>query len=521
MTIQATRNVFLIGATKTGKTTLARRLAEDLGLTHVSASAWLRGRPDVPAPVADDAPMRERVAFTEAITRRARAELSRDPDVCVDFLRQAHPSLDDGGFVVEGIRNPRDFLLLFRPERDLVLYLDFAANPHPPTTFERDGIAVIHALTTWLVLQGVTPSDRVHGFRIDAVRGQSGPCGDRHRIPGPAASAPCWDIDELLIYASVWVEARLEGGGAPKKRLVSPEQAERIARVLVTLEKEDDPRWIANVVMIAGYRVVAVQLKTDAEERAQTAREAIVRALVGSDVIPFRQLVHAPLDVPLYGWVENRVLQDDDPAVEGWSPAQVFALSSYAGHALTVQIRLANGAVFSYVPLHRVRFSDPAAGAIVDRLDLRELVYHDCPDERIAVTTYPHLRGAVRAYIAARKTWRTGTYLATVDWYTGNDLLHLVMLANGQLAALPSHKVLFAPPADVDALPAYKKLHAEWRVDEGAERLRAFVASLGDVVIPDVTLTAEDYAAFSMADPNDAPSEDPLPPNAPEGKDPT
>lgn len=409
MTIQATRNVFLIGATKTGKTTLARRLAEDLGLTHVAASAWLRGRPDVPAPVADDAPMRDRVAFTEAITRRAREELARDPDVCVDFLRQEHPRFDDGGFVVEGIRNPRDFLLLFRPERDLVLYLDFAANPHPPTTFERDGIATIRAITTWLVLQGITPTEHVYGFRLDAVRGQSGPCEDRHRIPGPAASAPCWDIDELLIFASVWVEARLDGGMASKKRLV-----------------------------------------------------------------------HAPLDVPLSGWVENRVLQDDDPAVEGWSPAQVFALSSYAGHALTVQVRLANGAVFSYVPLHRVRFSDPTSGELRDRLELRELVYHDCPDERIAVTAYPHLRGAVRAYIAPRETWRSGTYLATVDWYTGNDLLHLVLLDNGQLAALPSHKVLFRPPAGVDALPAYKKLRAEWHADKGghadsgAKNLRAF-----------------------------------------------
>lgn len=58
------------------------------------------------------------------------------------------------------------------------------------------------------------------------------------------------------------------------------EEAEKIAEKLVTIEKEDDLRWVANVVMIAGYRVVAAQLKTDAVERAKSAREAIVQVLL-------------------------------------------------------------------------------------------------------------------------------------------------------------------------------------------------------------------------------------------------
>lgn len=61
---------------------------------------------------------------------------------------------------------------------------------------------------------------------------------------------------------------------------VTREEAEKIAEKLVTLGKEDDPRWIANVVMIAGYRVVASQLKTDAVELAKSAREAIVQMLL-------------------------------------------------------------------------------------------------------------------------------------------------------------------------------------------------------------------------------------------------
>jgi hypothetical protein len=57
-------------------------------------------------------------------------------------------------------------------------------------------------------------------------------------------------------------------------------EAERIAARLVTVEKEDDPRWVANVVMVAGHRVVAERSRHHAEERAHVLRDAIVRALV-------------------------------------------------------------------------------------------------------------------------------------------------------------------------------------------------------------------------------------------------
>ena len=53
-------------------------------------------------------------------------------------------------------------------------------------------------------------------------------------------------------------------------------------------------------------------------------------------------------------------------------------------------------------------------------------------------------------------------YIASIDWYCGNDLLHFIALANGQFALLPSHKIMFGDGDE--PLPDYEKLRAEWRV---------------------------------------------------------
>jgi hypothetical protein len=56
-----------------------------------------------------------------------------------------------------------------------------------------------------------------------------------------------------------------------------------------------------------------------------------------------------------------------------------------------------------------------------------------------------------------------GTYRFTVDWYRGNDLLHCISLANGQVAFLPNHKVKFGAGHRPGFEP-YKKMRNTWRV---------------------------------------------------------
>lgn len=160
---------------------------------------------------------------------------------------------------------------------------------------------------------------------------------------------------------------------------------------------------------------------------------------------------------PIHTSVRAEYLYNMDPARAGeLRPCTVFAVSSYLGNAPTFQILLPDGAVFSYVPpnaLVNPPVSEPA-------LELADLVYHDCKSVDIAVQAFDVLRGPVLAYFKRRDLWLAATYLFTIDWYTGNEMLHCLSLANGQYALLPSHKAKFGdhPPG----FEPYKKIKREW-----------------------------------------------------------
>lgn len=157
--------------------------------------------------------------------------------------------------------------------------------------------------------------------------------------------------------------------------------------------------------------------------------------------------------------VDARFLYDGDPAYAGSSErGTAFAVSSYPGDALTLQVLLDNGALFSYLPLHAVAhmpLREPT-------LELSDLVYANCPGDTIEVTRYPFLDGNVNAYLRRRKEWIGGSYVCTIDWPKDNEQFHLLALENGQYAALPNHKVKFKNgPRE---MPPYRKLHATWQV---------------------------------------------------------
>lgn len=144
-------NIFVIGPSKTGKTPLADRLAASLGFARVSGSEWVRTQ-FKPGP--------DPSTFLADITAYSQQELQRNPDVCVDFIFQKYNLVGKGGFVIEGLRNPRDFMLLFRPERDLVLFLDYYNNPVTPTDFEEKGIRLISSTVSWMVTNKLLDSKR-------------------------------------------------------------------------------------------------------------------------------------------------------------------------------------------------------------------------------------------------------------------------------------------------------------------------------------------------------------------------
>lgn len=177
--------------------------------------------------------------------------------------------------------------------------------------------------------------------------------------------------------------------------------------------------------------------------------------------------VHA--DIPEFSaFVRSEFLYDMDPAYEGQTePCTVFAVSSYKGHYPTFKILLKNGSLFDYIPAHALlvgRTKAPHGSMTLDELCFSKT----CPDHSITVNAHTVLAGKFAeniCWIPQRKVFvEVDRYICTVDWYLSNQNAHLVVLAHGQVAFVPNHKVLFlAKPTDEVKLQPYRRLRQEWK----------------------------------------------------------
>lgn len=355
-------SIFIVGPTGIGKTTLADRIATHFGLLRVSGSEWVKRRFG-PFTGGDKA------AYTAAITAYSRRALGVDPRACVSYLRHNY-DLDGAALVIEGLRNPHDFHQLFRPERDVVIVLQFRDSAGS-SSFEIGGVRLIRDGLQWLIEQEIMHHDRVLTFAVSAVAEMDGVA------------------EQVLAHPAV-----------------------------VTTARPSDPSTTS------GW-------------------------------------VHHEIS-PLRAWLRAEFLHDLDPQHAGsYVPCRIFAVSSYAGHVPTLQVLLDDGGVFSYLPPQAFRLVPPEVDA-APAAEPEDLVYHACPMHEFSVHHHAALAGPVQAYLRRNARWLRGRYLFTVEWFLGNDLLHAIALESAQLAFLPQHKLRFGA-GDPQPLPAYRKLHAEWR----------------------------------------------------------
>lgn len=137
--------------------------------------------------------------------------------------------------------------------------------------------------------------------------------------------------------------------------------------------------------------------------------------------------------------------------------AEIIGVSAYVGQPLTFHVLIEGHSIFSDIPIHALCKHEP-----IGALNKILLPHINCPDYNIDVFILNDLKSKVPvAYFKKSNTWLVGTYLFTVDFFKENELMHLLLLVNGQFAFVPNHKINWNNKLE---LPDYKKLKQNWSI---------------------------------------------------------
>lgn len=149
--------VFVIGQSGSGKTPFAEMIAPRLGVPFYSASEWLK-------PITQGKAFLTKQEHIDGLTAISIKELQKNPNACLDYLRANHDLTQP--CVIEGVRNPRDFIHLVDLNKDLLVFLNRKPNPYRPSTFDR-GVVVISDYVHWVVANGLMDKERRVNFMYE------------------------------------------------------------------------------------------------------------------------------------------------------------------------------------------------------------------------------------------------------------------------------------------------------------------------------------------------------------------
>ena len=153
---------------------------------------------------------------------------------------------------------------------------------------------------------------------------------------------------------------------------------------------------------------------------------------------------------PLKIWIESKNLNGKEGLEHGYA----FAIQSYKSRALQFHVLLESGAHFRHIPLHWLLHDVTNSQCTEYPLDFLQL--WDCFSYRPVVTTFDIFKGYQCDALLKDKTKVSGTYWFTVDWLPDsesesafllqpdqNKCAHVILLDNGQVAALPTNRIVF------------------------------------------------------------------------------
>lgn len=138
--------VFLIGHPKSGRSTVAKAIAEHFNARHIDAMSWVKStfRPQKQEEHTDQ--------YEDEYDRFLSVRRTINPWLIIDHVRQLMKSYEgDKLFIIDGIMSPKDFSELFDCRKDMVIFLNpTGIDDSYVKDHEKIGISVIRDHCFWL-----------------------------------------------------------------------------------------------------------------------------------------------------------------------------------------------------------------------------------------------------------------------------------------------------------------------------------------------------------------------------------
>lgn len=144
--------IFIIGTTNSGKSTLAKYISNILNAPIISAGAWMKKN-------YYQAVEETKENYTKMLTRTSMGFLQKNPNFFLEKIQdEVQKNIYSSVIIIEGIRNPRDFIHLFNPNEDVVILVNSVINEikeYPE--FEIKGLEIIDELIKYFKLISEIP----------------------------------------------------------------------------------------------------------------------------------------------------------------------------------------------------------------------------------------------------------------------------------------------------------------------------------------------------------------------------
>jgi hypothetical protein len=157
-------NIFIIGLPQSGRTTVAKAIAEAHGYQYIDAMSWVRSafreihKGEHLHQYEDE--------YQQYLTKR----MIINPWFITDYLfEMMKVGANEGNiFIIDGLQSPRDFVTMFDYRTDIVVFLNRTDNEHEFRDHENIGSSAIRDYCFWMSSAGLCNKTRwlEYNFRI-------------------------------------------------------------------------------------------------------------------------------------------------------------------------------------------------------------------------------------------------------------------------------------------------------------------------------------------------------------------